>query len=240
MKNGNLSGFSVRAWFKDSDSFNPSTWIQPLFGKSTIDPIDDYRYERYITVSTRDPKLACMANTDFVDTVDRLGDRLIVNANINNTSNDNAISIPLRAPGDSSGWEKGACMANMGQHWGHPLLNPVTEKRSLYGESHGKYTFPINPMYSVIGSMSSNNDIKLGEITALAFFTTEPQVTQGKNGLGVWDASGTPEQLCGGNYCIDASQCIYGESNSVFHVFFIDQFSDMAQCGHIGSPGCQL
>jgi hypothetical protein len=73
-------------------------------------------------------------------------------------------------------------------------------------------------------------------VTALAFFTTEPQLTQ-KDG-GVWDASGTAAQLCAGNYCVDEDECVYGASNSVFHVFFIDQWSAPAQCGPSGSPGC--
>ena len=50
---------------------------------------------------------------------------------------------------------------------------------------------PVNPMYSVPEGSGQ------GKVTALAFFTTEPQVTQ-KDG-GVWDASGTgyDPRFCG-------------------------------------------
>jgi hypothetical protein len=114
----------------------------------------------------------------------------------------------------------------MGRHWGFPLDG---QSASLLGPDHGVGVLPVNPMYSIVSGP------ELGQVTALAFFTTEPQVVQ-KEG-GVWDASGTGAQLCSGNYCVDAAECAFGASNSVFHVFFLNQWSAPAQCPN-GSPDC--
>jgi hypothetical protein len=54
------------------------------------------------------------------------------------------------------------------------------------------------------------------------------------------DATGTPAQLCSGNFCIDENLCEYGEGNSVLHIFFVDQWTESAQCGAGGSPGCSV
>jgi hypothetical protein len=219
---GRLSALSVRAWFDSSDSFNPLTWQEPpSFGSSNSDTDGS----RWITVNTRDPEDACKETAETQSNGDVLGDRLLVNAGGAGSAR---VHIPTEAPADPSGaWKRGACMPNMSQHWGYPLDG---RGDSLLGADHGIHVLPINPMYSVPVGPGH------GQVTALAFFTTEPQVTQ-RDG-GVWDASGTPAQLCEGNYCVVAEQCQYGESNSVFHVFFIDQWADAAQCEPVGSPGC--
>jgi len=230
---GQLSALSVRAWFQSSNSYNPDTWREPTFGAET----DATSVERWVTVSTRDPAAACTgagtgagAEEDAVGKdgeVGVLGDRLVANADGADGGAD-SVRIPTSAPEDPDGqWKKGACMPNMSQHWGMPLDGNTD---TLLGLDHGVHVMPINPMYSVPEGPGK------GRVTALAFFTTEPQVTRSDGG--VWDASGTAAQLCGGNYCVDADQCEYGASNSVLHIFFIDQWTDPAQCGDIGTPGC--
>ena len=219
---GQLSGLSVRAWFESDTSFNPLWWQQPAFGA------DADGGSRWVTVSTRAPAEACSqaaagsvgSASGAASTGDLLGDRLAVNGG--------QLLVPTEAPADPQGaWKRGACMANMSQHWGYPLDG---QESSLLGPQHGTGVLPINPMYSVPAGSGH------GRVTALAFFTTEPQLTQ-RDG-GVWDASGTPAQLCAGNYCVDAKQCEFGASNSVFHVFFVDQWAAEAQCEPVGSPGC--
>ena len=213
---GLLTALSLRAWFQNTSSYNPDSWPAPAFGASDST-------ERWLTVNTRDPAMACEAGTRAAADEDALGDRLTFN-------NAGArVAIPLEEPEDPDGaWKSGACDSNMGRHWGFPLdADPASG--GLLGYDHGVHVLPVNPMYSVVDGPG------LGQITALAFFTTEPQVTQ-KSG-GVWDASGTPAQLCAGNYCVDSTECVFGASNSVFHVFFIDQWSAPAQCPN-GSPDC--
>jgi hypothetical protein len=114
----------------------------------------------------------------------------------------------------------------MSRHWGYPLDGNATQ---LYGFDHGIHVLPVIPMYSV-------PQRREGGVTALAFFTTEAQMTYSQGGI--WDATGTPAQLCSGNFCLDENLCEYGEGNSVLHVFFIDQWTENAQCGVEGSPGC--
>jgi len=224
---GEVSAFSLRAWFSSENNYNPLTWKLPDFGVME-------HGERWVTVTMRDPAAICPtsatvshfkgANAAACKTMNNksntmLGDRLIVNLDAAN------LSIPTTVPTDSSGkWKSGACMANMSRHWAYPLDGQLS---SLLGTNHGKDVLPVIPMYSV----------SEGGVTALAFFTTEPQQTFGNGGI--WDATGTPAQLCAGNFCEDAAKCQYGpEGNSVFHVFFIDQWSAPAQCGPEGSPGC--
>lgn len=215
---GRLSALSVRAWFSDTSFYNPDTWQLPPFGV-----IEDG--ERWITVTTRDPATVCGKNAVSISGHALLGDRLIVN--INSSTGAPLVSIPTTAPVRHDGpWKFGACQSAMSRHWGYPLDG---DANSLYGFDHGIHVLPIIPMYSVPDELH-------GGITALAFFTTEPQVTF-KNG-GVWDASGTPAQLCSGNFCLDENKCEYGEMNSVFHIFFVDQWTAPAQCGSGGSPGC--
>eukprot|EP01031_Cornospumella_fuschlensis_P038451 gene38451-46732_t len=218
-KLGRLSALSVRAWFTDTSFYNPNTWQLPSFGV-----LEDG--ERWITVTTRDPAAVCDEHVDATASRGLLGDRLVVNAN-SSPAGSALLHIPTLVPTERDGaWKFGACQADMSRHWGYPLDGDAA---SLYGRDHGVHVLPIIPMYSV-------PDEANGGITALAFFTTEPQVTF-KNG-GVWDASGTPAQLCSGNFCLDETRCEYGESNSVFHVFFVDQWTAPAQCGAAASPGC--
>jgi hypothetical protein len=216
-KSGRLSALSVRAWFSDPSFYNSQTWQKPAFGATE-------EGERWITVTTRNPSTICHEHTKVHDGA-LLGDRLLVNTNGSTTTS--LLAIPTRVPTERDGaWKFGACQSAMSRHWGYPLDGNAD---SLYGFDHGIHVLPIIPMYSV-------PDEKHAGVTALAFFTTEPQITF-KNG-GVWDASGTPAQLCSGNFCLDENKCEYGESNSVFHVFFVDQWLDVAQCGSAGSPGC--
>jgi hypothetical protein len=213
---GRISALSVRAWFSNSSYYNPDTWQLPSFRNNDTG-------ERWITVTTRDSITVCDFNASSDDAV--LGDRLIINAN--SSPSDKLLSIPTIVPTDRDGpWKFGACMPDMSRHWGYPLDG---SESSLYGYDHGVHVLPIIPMYSVPEEQN-------GGITALAFFTTEPQVTF-KEG-GVWDATGNAAQLCSGNFCVDETKCEYGPSNSVFHVFFIDQWTSPAQCGVGGSPGC--
>lgn len=217
-KLGRLSAMSVRAWFSNPSFYNPDTWQKPAFGATE-------EGERWITVTTRDPASVCDMNKVETFGNAMLGDRLLVNTNV--TSRKSFVSIPTTAPAERDGpWKFGACQSDMSRHWGYPLDG---DANSLYGYDHGIHVLPIIPMYSVPDEVD-------GGITALAFFTTEAQITY-KNG-GVWDASGTPAQLCSGNFCLDENKCEYGESNSVFHVFFVDQWTAPAQCGSYGSPGC--
>jgi len=175
-------------------------------------------------VTTRNTAHICDANAISLDRA-VLGDRLLVN--INSLSGQPLLSIPTTVPKERDGpWKFGACQSDMSRHWGYPLDGNAN---SLYGFDHGIHVLPIIPMYSV-------PDERHAGITALAFFTTEAQITF-KNG-GVWDASGTPAQLCSGNFCVDENQCEYGEANSVFHIFFVDQWTAPAQCGSTGSPAC--
>jgi hypothetical protein len=196
-------------------------WQEPVFGVE-----QEEKYERWVTVSTRDPTKACSTSTiiEQDEHVSVLGDRLMMNSK----SGSSGTEIPTKMPEDPEGsWKRGACMPNMSQHWGKPLDGDVN---TLLGLDHGTHVLPINPMYSVVQGPGQ------GRVTALAFFTTEPQITRADGG--VWDASGTAAQLCAGNYCVDQDECEYGPSNSVLHVFFIDQWSEPAQCGSTGSPGC--
>lgn len=218
---GRLSAMSVRAWFSNPAFYNPSTWQLPPFGV-----IEGEGEERWITVTTRDPATVCNPRSKDDEEDVLLGDRLIVNAH-SSSNNSSLLAIPVDVPQERDGpFKFGVCGADMSRHWGYPLDG---DANSLYGFDHGIHVLPIIPMYSVPEEVN-------GSVTALAFFTTEPQITY-KNG-GVWDASGTPAQLCSGNFCLDAEKCEYGESNSVFHVFFVDQWSAPAQCGPGGSPGC--
>jgi hypothetical protein len=212
---GQISALSVRAWFSDPSYYNPSTWQEPSFGV-----IADG--ERIVTITTRDPATVCSHRPQ--KSADMLGDRLIMNIN---DSLEGFLEIPTIVPSETDGpWKFGACQVAMSRHWGYPLDG---RSESLYGYDHGVHVLPVIPMYSVPEGEGAG-------ITALAFFTTEAQVTF-KDG-GVWDATGTAEQLCGGNFCLDAAKCEYGEGNSVFHVFFVDQWSEPAQCGAGGSPDC--
>ena len=115
----------------------------------------------------------------------------------------------------------------MSRHWGFPLDGDVNQ---LYGYDHGVHVLPVIPMYSVPDTS--------GGVTALAFYTTEAQITA-KDG-GIWDATGTPSQLCSGNFCIDEEKCEYGDGNSVLHIFFVDQYTLPADCGDGGSPDCPV
>jgi len=215
---GRLSALSVRAWFSNSSFYNPDTWQLPAFGVTE-------EAERWVTVTTRDTSTVCDPKSIITSDDAMLGDRLIVN--VNSPSSIPLLSIPTTVPVEHDGpWKFGVCGADMSRHWAYPLDGNFN---SLYGFDHGIHVLPIVPMYSVPDEVDAG-------ITALAFFTTEPQVTF-KNG-GVWDASGTPAQLCSGNFCLDETKCEYGESNSVFHIFFVDQWSAPAQCGAGGSPGC--
>jgi len=214
---GRVSALSVRAWFSDSYFYNPSTWQDPSFGVIA-------EGERMVTVTTRDPTTLCDRLPSTKKDLSMLGDRLIMNIN---DAMEGFVEIPTVVPSDTDGpWKFGACQEAMSRHWGYPLDG---NSESLYGYDHGVHVLPVVPMYSVPEGEGAR-------ITALAFFTTEPQVTF-KDG-GVWDATGTAEQLCGGNFCLDAAKCEYGEGNSVFHVFFVDQWSAPAQCGAGGSPDC--
>lgn len=215
---GRLSGLSVRAYFSNATFFNPDTWQLPPFGVAEDG-------ERWITVSTRDTATVCSTSAVPADDA-LLGDRLIINAH-STPSGKTLLSIPTTVPAERDGaWKFGACQADMSRHWGYPLDGRA---ETLLGKDHGVHVLPIIPMYSVPDRAGAG-------VTALAFFTTEAQVTF-KAG-GVWDASGTPAQLCSGNFCLDETKCEYGESNSVFHVFFVDQWTAPAQCGAGGSPGC--
>ena len=216
-KAGRVSALSVRAWFSNSSFYNSDTWQLPSFGV-----IEEG--ERWITVTTRDTASICDTETASHDNA-LLGDRLLVNTN--SPSGKPLVAIPTTVPLERDGpWKFGACQSAMSRHWGYPLDG---DANSLLGFDHGVHVLPIIPMYSVPDELN-------GGITALAFFTTEAQVTY-KEG-GVWDASGTPAQLCSGNFCLDENKCEYGTSNSVFHVFFVDQWTAPAQCGDAASPGC--
>lgn len=214
---GRLSGLSVRAWFSNSSFYNPETWQHPSFGASE-------EGERWVTVTTRDTSTICEKHKIPSDAL--LGDRLVVNAH-SSPAHKALLNIPTTVPAEHDGpWKFGVCGSAMSRHWGYPLDGNAN---SLLGFDHGIHVLPIIPMYSVPDGLGAS-------ITALAFFTTEEQITY-KNG-GVWDASGTPAQLCSGNFCLDENKCEYGDLNSVFHVFFVDQWSAPAQCGAYGSPGC--
>jgi hypothetical protein len=215
---GRLSGFTVRAWFTNSSFYNPTSWQLPSFGATE-------EGERWVTITTRDPSTVCAA-TALPNRNTLLGDRLLMNIDASGKS---LVEIPTIVPSDPDGaWKFGACQLDMSRHWGYPLDGQAS---SLYGYDHGVHVLPVIPMYSVPEGDNAG-------VTALAFFTTEEQITY-KSG-GVWDATGTPEQLCSGNFCLDATKCEYGEGNSVFHVFFVDQWSDVAQCGSGGSPDCPV
>lgn len=216
-KAGRLSALSVRAWFSNTSFYNPDTWQLPAFGV-----IEEG--ERWVTVTTRDPASVCNTKAaPFSKAL--LGDRLLVN--VNAATGKPFVHIPTTVPAPHDGpWKFGACQADMSRHWGYPLDGNAD---SLYGYDHGIHVLPVIPMYSV-------PDERHAGVTALAFFTTEAQVTY-KEG-GVWDASGTPAQLCSGNFCIDENKCEYGASNSVLHIFFVDQWTAPAQCGAAASPGC--
>lgn len=175
-------------------------------------------------MTTRDTTTVC--DKSIVADNALLGDRLIINAHSTATGK-TLLSIPTAVPKERDGpWKFGVCGSAMSRHWGYPLDG---EASTLYGRDHGVHVLPIIPMYSV-------PDEENGGITALAFFATEPQLTF-RDG-GVWDATGTPAQLCSGNFCLDETKCEYGEGNSVLHVFFVDQWTAPAQCGAGGSPGC--
>ena len=218
-KAGRVSALSVRAWFSNSSFYNSDTWQLPSFGV-----IEEG--ERWITVTTRATASICDTETAASHDNALLGDRLLVNTN--SPSDKPLVAIPTTVPLEHDGpWKFGACQSAMSRHWGYPLDG---DANSLLGFDHGVHVLPIIPMYSVPDELN-------GGITALAFFTTEAQVTY-KEG-GVWDASGTPAQLCSGNFCLDENKCEYGTSNSVFHVFFVDQWTAPAQCGgDAASPGC--
>lgn len=212
--NAKVSAFSIRAWFSNSSFYNPDTWTLPPFGVLE-------EGERMVTISTRNPATVCEKQNKEGE--EMLGDRLIVNVD----SFGKGLEIPTTVPSTPDGsWKSGACQSDMSRHWGYPLNGDVNE---LYGFEHGIHVLPVIPMYS------EPEGEKAG-VTALAFFTTEPQVTYGNGGI--WDATGTPAQLCSGNFCLDENLCEYGEGNSVLHVFFVDQWSAAAQCGAGGSPGC--
>ena len=225
-----VSAFSVRAWFEDTTHYNPETWQQPAFGV-----IEDG--ERWVTITMRDPANVCRSSHDNPITDNALlGDRLIMNiydqssggrhdGNVDIT--DGYLTIPTVVPDSPDGaWKFGACQADMSRHWGYPLHGNAD---TLYGYDHGVHVLPVIPMYSVPGGVGAG-------ITALAFFTTEAQMTFSEGGI--WDATGTPPQLCSGNFCLDADKCEYGAENSVLHVFFVDQWLEEAQCGDEGSPDC--
>jgi len=223
---GLISGLSVRAWFSSEKNYNPSTWQKPSFGIH-VDDLVEGEEERWITITTRDPSKICGAgaagaSTDFYTQL--LGDRII--ANINSA---NELHIPTQVPTTHDGaWKFGACQEHMSRHWGYPLDGNAS---SLLGHDHGIHVFPVVPMYSATEKW-------FGGVTALAFFTTEAQIVR-RNG-GVWDATGTAAQLCSGNFCLDSTACEYGSSNSVFHVFFVDQYLSpgAADCGPGGVPDC--
>jgi hypothetical protein len=216
---GHLSAFTVRAWFSDESFYNPETWKLPQFGIIN-------EGERYVTITTRDPVSICSAADPSEESL--LGDRLIVNID----EHGKGLLIPTTVPETPDGeWKLGACQYDMSRHWAYPLDG---DAQSLYGFDHGVHVLPVVPMYSV--PLEEKEGAAASGITALAFFTTEEQLTYGKGGI--WDATGTPAQLCSGNFCLDADKCEYGEKNSVLHIFFVDQWLDIAQCGAGGSPDC--
>lgn len=192
-----VSAFSIRAWFSNASFYNPDTWMRPPFGVLEDEEGTD---ERMVTISTRDPKSVC--GQEFKRGNELLGDRLIVNVN----PAGDGLAIPTTVPSTLDGpWISGACQADMSRHWGYPLNGDAKE---LYGFDHGVHVLPVIPMYSVPEGDGAS-------VTALAFFTTEPQVTYGNGGI--WDATGTAAQLCSGNFCLDENLCEYGEGNSVLH-----------------------
>lgn len=238
---GRVTAFSVRAYFTSENNYNPDQWQEPKFG------IQD-EGERWVTIATRDLDGACLDETTTKSDEKKeftLGHTLIMNAYGEADTSHSKFEIPLFAPHDptepwetahkspiNENWKRGACMNNMSQHWAYTLTG---SREALYGGEHGKNVVPVIPMYSVPeeGKVEGFGH----KVTALAFFTTEPQVTFSEGGI--WDATGTPEQLCAGNFCEDSSKCEYGaDGNSVFHVFFLDQWSGPAQCGEWGSTGC--
>lgn len=213
---GRVSAFSIRAWFSNESYYNPETWTLPPFGVQEDG-------ERMVTISTRDPLTACGGKGDSSESM--LGDRLVVNVD----QTGQGLSIPTTVPPTPDGpWKFGACQSDMSRHWGYPLSGDAED---LYGYDHGVHVLPVIPMYSVPEGEGAG-------VTAVAFFTTEPQLTYGEGGI--WDASGTAAQLCSGNFCLDENLCEYGEYNSVLHVFFVDQWRAVAQCGAEGSPGCRF
>jgi hypothetical protein len=213
-----VSALSIRAWFSNSSYYNPDTWKLPAFGVLE-------EGERMVTVSTRDPTSVCGSKESESVGEEMLGDRLIVNVD----AKGDGLMIPTTVPSTPDGaWKFGACQSDMSRHWGYPLSGDAND---LYGFDHGIHVLPVIPMYSVPEGEGAG-------ITALAFFTTEPQITYGNGGI--WDATGTPAQLCSGNFCLDETLCEYGEGNSVLHVFFVDQWSATAQCGAGGSPDCSF
>ena len=218
---GVVSAFSIRSWFSDDSFYNPDTWQLPPIWNLNQEVSGDG--ERWISITMRDPKTICSTSDSNEQEQAMLGDRLLMNYNTKFP-----VDIPIVAPDDPEGaWKSGACMPNMSRHWAYPLDG---KRETLLGSDHGIHVLPVIPMYSVPSG-------KNGGVTALAFYTTEAQLTF-KDG-GVWDATGTPSQLCDGNFCEDSSLCQYGPNgNSVFHVFFINQWDDLAQCGDSGSPGC--
>lgn len=93
--NGQLSAFSVRAWFSNESYFNPTTWQLPPFGNLDINKNgngDESVHERWVTITTRDPHTICKGKHGggFANGIDRssgsstreqsmLGDRLLLN-----------------------------------------------------------------------------------------------------------------------------------------------------------------
>lgn len=236
---GRVTAFSVRAYFTSEANYNPEQWQAPHFGVQE-------EGERWITITTRDLGSACLDETPTLAGSEEkesftLGSSLVMNANMDGL--ESGLKIPLYAPHDPTepwdtihkspidqNWKRGACMDNMSQHWAYTLTG---SREALFGGDHGKNVVPVIPMYSVPDEVKGHGH----KATALAFFTTEPQVTYSQGGI--WDATGTPAQLCAGNFCEDSSKCEFGDTgNSVFHVFFIDQWSAPAQCGAWGSTGC--
>ena len=213
-----VSAFSIRAWFSNTSYYNPDTWTLPSFGI-----FEDG--ERMVTISTRNPATVCEKQDN--ESEEMLGDRLLMNVN---TLGEEGLVIPTTVPSTPDGvWKAGACQADMSRHWGYPLNDGDGNGDALLGFDHGIHVLPVIPMYSVPEGNGAG-------ITALAFFTTEPQVTYGNGGI--WDATGTAAQLCSGNFCVNENLCEYGEGNSVLHIFFVDQWSAVAQCGPGGSPDC--
>ena len=185
---GRVSGFSIRAWFSDSLFYNPDTWKTPQFGAQE-------EGERIVTITTRDPSTICSKDVEKKSD-EMLGDRLIVNINMSSAT---TFMIPTTVPSTPDGaWKFGACQADMSRHWGFPLDG---DAKQLYGYDHGVHVLPVIPMYSVPEGEGAG-------VTALAFFTTEPQITYGDGGI--WDATGTAAQLCSGNFCLDETMCEYG------------------------------
>lgn len=162
---GRVSAFSIRAWFSNSSFYNSDTWKLPPFGVSE-------EGERMVTITTREASSVCAAYPHHEKA--KLGDRLIVNVD----QAGQGLLIPTTVPPTPDGaWKFGACQSDMSRHWGYPLSGDAND---LYGFDHGVHVLPVIPMFSVPEGDNAG-------VTALAFFTTEPQVTY-SNG-GIWDAT---------------------------------------------------